>query len=159
MKCQLLILLSCNILADLIFLCHFHPSQSIHDPFHFLFIWTCHLIFCIDLKMYVISDFSCHQFLITVYLSLTAHSRMRSLECNSHLGITHMQTDRVRQAQCTGFLASFLALVFVMGWRWSRQDLSEQKSSPSTMLRYGQKQQLNGVSSMCAKDKQTGKTN
>lgn len=90
-----------------------------------------------------------------------AHNRIRSLEIGMQLPLgNYTYADwQGETGTMHRLLASFLALVLVMGWRWGRQVLSEQKISRSTMLRDGQTQQLNGVSSMCAKDKQTGKTN
>lgn len=143
-----------------LFLCHFHPSQITCDPSHFSFIWTWHHLFCMGLKC-ILSMI----FFVTIFKLLSncliAHNRIRSLKIRMQLPFGNYtyadwqgETSTIQRT-----LASFLAFVFVMECRWSRQDLSEQKISRSTMLRYGQKQQLNGVSSMCAKDKQRGKTN
>lgn len=157
----LLIFLSAFLLQPLSNLMSFlHPSPIIHDPFHFSFIWTQHLLFCMDLKVYVIGDLS---FLVTFLITVTylmAYARMRSLEIRMQLpfgNYTYSDWQR-NKGTMHRLLASFLALMLVMWWGRSRQLLHNRKSTEVPCWD-GQLQQLNGTSSMYAKDKHADKTN
>lgn len=100
-------------------------------------------------------DFSHLKF--NYYLPISWHTIEREcgkFRCNCHLGIPHADWQ-CHTGTMQRLLASFLALLLVKQCGRSRQVLSEQKISRSTMLRSRQTQQLNGMSSMYAEDKQT----
>lgn len=152
------LLFFCSLFSNL--MSFLHPGPIIHDSFHFSFIWTQHLLFWMDLKVYVIGDLS---FLVTFLITVTylmAYARMRSLEIRMQLPFgNYMYSDwQGNKGTMHGLLASFLALLLVMWWGWSRQLLHNRKSTEVPCWD-GQLQQLNGTSSMYAKDKHADKTN